>query len=261
MELRPAVAVLVLVGVLAVGASGSLLVADVQSVDRPEQVESIPLPEEDRELWLYTSAGRTFASPTLALNVVVYGDAEDVRGYLLEGDWNETTAEQRDAATSERATAPGRTDPWESATGAQRYVYLADAERGVWLAEAYQVHDGTYLGGRHHVRAYTAPDADGWTAMQAHHEHWDWFFGKHIVTSTTDTQSYVEREFAGSPWAPEIRRVPMSQGGDDGFEQWLTVVDLDGDASPSVALFAVVAAVGRGPGGSGGGSASARPPA
>ncbi|WP_336036390.1 hypothetical protein [Halobacterium yunchengense] len=250
-ELRPTVAVLVLVAVLAVGTAGSIAVADAQEPERPERVESIPLPEEDRELWLYTSTGRTFSSPTLSLNVVVYGDADAVRRYLLEGtgNWNETAADEQDAAVSEEAAAQARAAPWETATGAQRYVYLADAQRGRWLAEAYQVHDGTYLGSRHHVRAYTAPDEDGWTAMQAHHEHWDWFFGKHVVTSTTETQSYVEREFAGSPWTPEIQRVPMSQGPDDGFEEWLTVVNLRERPVPSVALFAVVAAVGARAGG------------
>jgi hypothetical protein len=245
-ELRPTVAVLVLIAVLVVGTAGSLVVADAQGGDQPAQVESIPLPEEDRELWLYTSTGRAFSSPTLALNVVVYGDADEVREYLLEGtgNWNETTAEQRDAAVSEASRSPGPSVAWETATGANRYVHLAGAQRGVWLAEAYQIHDGAYLGSRHHVRAYTAPDDDGWTAMQAHHEHWDWFFGKHVVTSTTGTQSYVEREFAGSPWTPGIQRVPMSEDADDGFEEWLTVVNLRERPAPSVALFAGVAAAG-----------------
>ena len=124
MELRPAVAVLVLVGVLAVGASGSLVVTDVQSDDQPEQVESIPLPGEDRELWLYTSADRTFASPTLALNVVVYGDDDDVR------DVGGTNDEWRSARWRSRRTRRRRRDDDAWVFAVRRWEDLRRRGRG-----------------------------------------------------------------------------------------------------------------------------------
>lgn len=61
--------------------------------------------------------------------------------------------------------------------------------------------------------------------MQAHHEHWDWFMGRHVVTSVDKAQSHLERELVAGADAPEIRRIP-ARGSQSDFERWLTIVDL-----------------------------------
>ncbi|WP_232702873.1 hypothetical protein [Halobacterium wangiae] len=244
-ELRPATAVLVLVAVLAAGSVGSIVVAEADSSGDDETLRSITLEGEDRHLWLFTSRGRTFDQPTLSVNVLVYGDPEDVRRRLVEsnrGNWNETGAGEQEVAVDESASALNSTSvEWQVADGADRYVYLSDVEGGAWLSEDYQIHDGSYLGSRHHVRAYTPPGDDAsWTAMQAHHEHWDWFMGQHIVTSVGDSQSYLEREFVDNRDGPAITRVPTSSGDHPGFDRWLTVVDFRNEGVQSAAVLAVV---------------------
>jgi len=232
-ELRPATALVVLGAVLLAGSMGSFVVTEAVGESSVEPTY-LSLEDTDRQLWSYTSTGYSFDRATLALNAVVYGDPSAVRGQFLGrdmADWNVTDEPTEPIAAD--PTAAEATDPavqWDLTTGSNRYVYLADAggdgTAGEWLTVDYQVHDGTYLGSRHHIRAYTAPDGDGeWTAMQAHHEHWDWFMGRHVVTSVEKSQSHLERELVAGSSAPEIRRIPV--GGDQSdFDRWLTIVDL-----------------------------------
>jgi hypothetical protein len=238
-ELRPATAVLVLVAVLVAGSFGSLAVAEAGGAqgDAESSLTVIPLENDDRQLWLYTSRGLSFEKATLAINVVVYGDPDDVHRRLLEsdrGNWTDTSEEEQEVAPDENTNVVNSTTiEWEVADGANRFAYLIDLQGGVWLAEQYQVHDGTYLGSRHHIRAYAPSDADSeWTAMQAHHEHWDWFMGRHIVRSTAESQSYVEQEFAAGG-SPDIARVPVGAESDPSFDRWLTIVDFREDEEQS----------------------------
>ncbi|WEL22560.1 hypothetical protein [Halorhabdus sp. BNX81] len=232
-ELRPATALVVLGAVLLAGSLGSFVVTEAVGESAVEPTY-LSLEDTDRQLWSYTSTGYSFDRATLALNALVYGDPSAVRGQFLGrdmADWNVTDEPTEPIAAD--PTAAEATDPavqWDLTTGSNRYVYLADAggdgTAGEWLTVDYQVHDGTYLGSRHHIRAYTSPDGDGeWTAMQAHHEHWDWFMGRHVVTSVEKSQSHLERELVAGSSAPEIRRIPV--GGDQSdFDRWLTIVDL-----------------------------------
>lgn len=240
-ELRPATAVLVLVVVLVAGSFGSVVVAEATSSsgdsDAQAALRTVPLDNSSDQLWLYTSRGLSFESATLAINVVVYGDPGQVQQGFLDstrGNWTETESDEQEVAPDENLEEVNATAvEWEAADGANRYAYLQGLQRGIWLTESYQIHDGTYLGSRHHVRAYTSPDGDDdWTAIQAHHEHWDWFFGRHIVTSIDESQTYVERQFAASG-NPEITRVPVAGEGGPSFDQWLTVVDFRSSPSES----------------------------
>ncbi|WP_430506368.1 hypothetical protein [Haloparvum sp. PAK95] len=273
-DVRPLTAVLVLAVVLAAGTAVSVAVAEAGTEEPDPTTQSVPLEDADHELWLYTTPTRSFDRPTLAVNVVVYGAPEDVRAAFLrrgEGNWNETDPNESDVAPNEAADAADA-DPtdaarieWDMADGSRRYAHLSRPEGGVWLTEAYQVHDGDYLGSRHHVRAYTAPAGDAnWTALQAHHEHWDWFSGRHVVTSTDDSQVYVEREFVDERGAPSITRVPVGDATTVDFDHWVTVIDfresaptnrvsagIESASSPtpaevlaSAALFVLVGAVG-----------------
>lgn len=250
-ELRPATAVLVLVVVLVAGSFGSVVVAEATSSsgdsDAQAALRTVPLDNSSDQLWLYTSRGLSFESATLAINVVVYGDPGQVQQGFLDsarGNWTETESDEQEVAPDENLEEVNATAvEWEAADGANRYAYLQGLQRGIWLTESYQVHDGTYLGSRHHVRAYTSPDGDDdWTAIQAHHEHWDWFFGRHIVTSIDESQTYVEREFAASG-NPEITRMPVASEGGPSFDQWLTIVDFRSTPSESSSQSASQAAV------------------
>lgn len=230
-ELRPATALLVLAAVLLAGSMGSIVVTEAvgESTDEPA---FLPLEDTERQVWSYTSTAHSFDRATLAINAIVYGEPAGVRRQLLAGSrstWNETDPDERDVATDPTAAvATGPTVQWDLTTGSKRYAYVSEGTpgNGTWLTADYQVHDGTYLGARTHVRAYTAPGGDGeWTAMQAHHEHWDWFMGRHVVTSVGKAQSHLERDLVAGTETPAIRRVPAESDRKD-FGRWLTIVDL-----------------------------------
>ncbi|QLK27786.2 hypothetical protein HYG81_02020 [Natrinema zhouii] len=203
------------------------------AVDRQEQLVTV---DEDSSLWPYTSSATKFEERTLALNVVVAGDPADTRRHLKQrsrGGWNETAPEQEDVSAASSDEAVGTSTAWGSADGSTRYVYVAsddDPSSGRWLDESYQLHDGEYLGSRHHIRAYASPDdGDEWTAMQAHREHWDWFRLSHTVTSAEDSQQYVEREFMGRRYVSNVSRDYL--GNDRGFDSdgWVTSIEIDTD--------------------------------
>lgn len=246
-EVRPATALLALAVVLAVGTVGSAGVVGLTSGETydPNQ-DLIPVDDQNTEtadgeralLWPYTSRATDHETRTLAINVLVYGDPDDTRYHLTElsrGDWNETTDEEEDI---EPAEAPeslnGTTTAWRTADGAIRYIYVTDGSNGQWLTESYQLHDGDYLGTRHHIRAYNSPHGEEWTAMQAHYEHWDWFRLRHTVTSVEESQTYVEREFMGRWFVDDVWRKHAGNDFGQDSDGWMTVVELSEVEDPDV---------------------------
>jgi len=171
--------------VLVLGSAATSSSSDT-AVDRQEQLVTV---DEDSSLWPYTSSATTFEERTLAINVVVAGDPAETRRHLEErsrGGWkrNRTRTGRRQRYGGRGCRRDG--NGLGSADGSTRYAYVAmghDPTGGTWLDESYQLHDGEYLGSRHHIRAYASPDSDDqWTAMQTHREHWDWFRLSHTVS-------------------------------------------------------------------------------
>lgn len=216
-EVKPKTAFLVLIFVLLVGIVGSTVIAmgtDDQPVE-PSEIAVVPVTNTS-VVWPYTSRTQSFAGRTLALNIVIHGDGETIRHRLTSegrGDWNETREDDSELEPRQLRSvvdeAPNIT--WGEATGANRYMYVestASSDGGVWIAESFQLHDGTYLGSRHHIRAYESPfPGDGWVVLQAHREHWDWFRLRHVVDSEEEAQSYVERDIERSWSVREYHRI------------------------------------------------------
>lgn len=202
--------------------------ADPETLDRDRLVQ----PEEDGSyLWPYTSRERSTDGRTLAINLIVHGSDEQVRQALedrTELEWEETDPEEGDAeADTYEVNVEDGGFEWDDAHGSTRYVYV-DTEphggEGVWIEESYQLHAGTYLGSRHHIRAYTTT-LDDWTAIQTHQEYWDWFRLRHTVTDIQDSRNALESEFLGQPYVEEVRREHhgVDRGWNDG---WLSVIEL-----------------------------------
>lgn len=200
-----------------------------------EPDDSMVAVDDDSTLWPYTSRSTSFEDRTLAINVVVSGDPTETRRHLEErsrGEWNETAPEEQDVSAAENDDIVGTATAWRRADGSTRYVYVDtdDGSAGVWLDESYQLHDGEYLGARHHIRAYESPQSgDEWTAVQAHGEHWDWFRLSHTVDSVEESQQYVEREFRGHRNVADITRVYLGNDRGSDANGWVTIVDLDAD--------------------------------
>ncbi|MFW6448237.1 MAG: hypothetical protein ACOC0X_01715 [Halobacteriota archaeon] len=226
-DVHPAVAVLVLAAVLLLGLSGSIAFTEATTGGDGADLATLEL-DDDRDLWLYTSASPSFEQPKLALNVLVYGDADRVQRLLVDvGDWEETQDEERDIQPAESSEDVNSTFvEWEAADGADRFVYLDEGESGRWLREDYQIHRGDYFGSRHHIRAYTPPDGANWTAMQAHQEYWDWFGSRHQVTSARESQRFLENEFIDNIGIDAVVRTHVGHRDPIDFDGWLTVVDL-----------------------------------
>jgi len=55
---------------------------------------------------------------------------------------------------------------WADAHSSDRYSYMEEEpDRGVWLGETFELHDGAYLGVRDHLRAYESPPDGTYTAV------------------------------------------------------------------------------------------------
>jgi len=227
-----------------------------------------PKPGEN-VFWPYTSRSRSASGRTLAINVVVYGDTATVRGYLTRGRdpaWNRTEADEQDidpgqGPITEGNATNGTLVEWGAATGSTRYLYVHDRTltedragevtrrpyravsytgplgreaAGAWIEETDQLHDGTYLGARHHIRLYESPyESDNWVAIQAHSEHWDWFRLRHTVHGTEAAQNRVESEFMGEPFTDGVWRLYLDNAGGGGSDGWATIIDLVGEREPS----------------------------
>jgi hypothetical protein len=200
--------------------------------------------ENGSYLWPYTSRKRSPQGRSLAINLVVYGDDDRVRRVLTERsslNWELTGPENNEtlvgetnesAATGEeRETQPvefkDSVVEWNDAHGSTRYSYIDARPRGgdaTWLTESFQVHAGNYFGSRHHIRAYTLPEAE-WTALQVHQEYWDWFRLRHTVTDIRDARTRLETDFIDQPYVDRVGRnyYGVTQGRNDG---WLTEIEL-----------------------------------
>ena len=116
---------------------------------------------------------------------------------------------------------------WADTRGATRYIYV-ETERGDrWMTGTEQLHDGAYLGSRLHVRLYEVDGGGGTlTAVQAQHEHWDWFRLRRTVGSVSRGQYAVEQEFYGTGLIRDVSRDRFGNGGILDADDWVTVVDL-----------------------------------
>jgi hypothetical protein len=221
------------------------------TVERPEPgevpEESLIEVEGDYELWPYTSRSRSVYGQTLAINVVFRNDAETIEGTLTadpDADWRETEEAEETDEFGDRPiggdNGTALTDPvdrngsapvrdlvegrWESASGSERYSYFRGPDGGAWKAVAFEIHDGTYLGTRDHIRAYESP-AGEYTAVQIHEEYYDWFRLRHTVSGIDGPATRLENEFIDNPTAAEVTREyrGIEGGRSDG---WLSVIEV-----------------------------------
>ena len=218
--------------------------------EQPSEPELVEPTENGTALWPYTSRRPEHSGRTLGINIVFYGNPEDIHTALTEQSELEWESEPRPEREADSETvSPERVDidtnasnlteiiSWTPATGANRYVYVETDGGGRWLGESYQLHSGTYLGARSHIRAYEDPNGE-WTAIQSHEEHWDWFRLRHTVTGISDSQRAIERDFMDKPYVEEVVRMPYDNGTMDA-DGWVTGIRLIGALLP-VALFGVV---------------------
>ncbi|MFA9516543.1 hypothetical protein ACERIT_04895 [Halopenitus sp. H-Gu1] len=253
---RSVIALIILVGVVALGLAASG--AFTETADGPGAGPIEEPPTDDRSvpevqllsidgayaLWPYTSSSESIEGRTLAINVVFEDDPETVFAALQadsEADWTEssesgTTGSDSNATTdgihaSEVNTSDVDADfveevvttDWQRAHGSTRYVYFEREDgEGVWVDETYQLHAGTYLGTRYHIRAYGSPDGS-YTAVQAHGEYYDWFRLRHTVTDVSESARTIEDDFIGS--GADVRREyrGIEGGRSDG---WISVIEL-----------------------------------
>lgn len=250
--MRPWVTVTFVVVVAAVAVfSGAFGVADANA---PTQAFIHPDGGESR-LWPYTSKRQSADGRTLAINLLVGGDPARTRRVLTREttlDWRRAGAteasgdasvplpgmEDLDVETGDggslRVDAPGVRLTWTGTHGATRYTYVDPVSgQARWIEQDYQLHSGTYLGTRQHVRAFGSPTGD-WTALQAHAEWWDWFRLRHTVTSTQGAQAIVEEDLASEPGV-HVRGRNYTGYGSRGAGG-ITVVELLALFAPAVAV-------------------------
>ncbi|ARS90498.1 hypothetical protein [Natrarchaeobaculum aegyptiacum] len=196
-----------------------------ETLDREQLIQPA---DNGSYLWPYTSRDRSTDEQTLAINLVVHGSDERVQRLLVgqeDLEWEELDPDEED----EPEVYEDADDQiqWDDAHGSTRYTYVDAAEHGgerIWIDESYQLHAGTYLGSRHHIRAYTT-EHDDWTAIQVHQEYFDWFRLRHSVTDIQRSQNTLEGEFLEEPYVEEVRREyhGTHEGWNDG---WLSVIEL-----------------------------------
>lgn len=131
--------------------------------------------EDGTEMWPYKSKTLDVAGRTLPINVVVTASPSETQAMLAGGPagW-----EPNEPAAHAETYAVGR---WGPAAGADRFIGVFPADDSpVWVNEYTQLADGHYLGAREHVRVY-GQENGGWSALQVHGEHWNWFRLRHTV--------------------------------------------------------------------------------
>jgi hypothetical protein len=162
--------------------------------------------------------------------MLIYGPPEQTRTALTDAsslEWEPVNESEQDAAPeSYELTVEDGVD-WDDAAGSTRYTYIDRRPHGgdrEWVDINYQLHTGSYLGSRHHIRAYSSTP-DNWTAVQVHREYFDWFRLRHTVTDIHDSSRVIENDFIDQPFVEEVSRNYYGhQGGwNDG---WLTSIQL-----------------------------------
>ena len=235
--------VVVLLGLLLVNPTPVALDSASDAPDAPRRAPSdvkmvSPDPDSPGRLWPFTSRSRSFDSLTLPINLVFREDAARVQTQLTrrrDAGFDPMTREWQGIIPEGELPADDGPNPtWDDTTGATRYTFVhVPGERGRWLDETAQFHDGTYFGSRYHVRLYEfapegrAPSADNpaWTAVQAHYEYWDWFRLRHTVTSLAKARKHLETQYLGTTYTAEISREWYANGGIIDSDGWVTVVD------------------------------------
>ncbi|WP_181692885.1 hypothetical protein [Natronomonas sp. LN261] len=219
--------------------------------ESPEAPHLVEPSEGGTKLWPYTARAREYRSRTLGINVVLYGDPDRGRAALTGRSGLDAADGPGDAEADSGTISHERIDvdpdaasvtdlvSWTNATGATRYTYVEVDGAGVWMEASYELHDGTYLGHRTHIRAYEDP-AGGWTAVQIHAEHWDWFRLRHTVTGISEPQRDLEGEFVARSDTGRVVRVPFGNDTADG-DGWASGIHLVG----GVGSLLVVGLLGR----------------
>lgn len=225
---------LLLFGLLVLTASYLVASGTIDPTAEPDEPETldrdqlVQVEENGSYIWPYTSRGRSVDEQTLAINLIIHGSDERVQRALVaqeELEWEELDPETEDEPETYEDT--GDSIQWDDAHGSTRYTYVdtgPGGDEGVWIQESYQLHTGTYLGSRYHIRAYTT-EHDDWTAIQVHQEYFDWFRLRHSVTDVQQSQNALEAEFLEEPYVEEVRREyhGTHEGWNDG---WLSVIQL-----------------------------------
>lgn len=235
---RPRTAIVLLLVALVFITGGSLAVEELTDGEPSYAADHVTL-DDGSVLWPYTSRAPAYEEQTLSINLVVYGDVAATERILRTqtiGDWEELDEDEQDLAPAENGEFNRTTVAWGAADGATRYVEVETGGESRWLTESYQLHDGDYLGERHHIRAYADPENGQWTVLQAHHEHWDWFHLRHTVHSIEDSQQYVEEEFVGQWYVEDLRRERFGNDASSDADGWVTVIDLDEESIPRLLL-------------------------
>jgi hypothetical protein len=224
------VAVVLLAGsyVVATGIGPTTMDEPGDSVSTVRDSQLIQPVDNESYLWPYTSRSESPSGRTLAVNVIIYGPPDRTRTALADAgklDWEPVNASETDADAESYTVDDGLN--WDDAAGSTRYSYvdrrLEDGHRQ-WVDESYQLHTGSYLGSRYHVRAYSSPSGE-WTAVQVHEEYFDWFRLRHTVTDIHDSSRLIEREFIDQPFVDGVSRTyyGTTRGWNDG---WITEIEL-----------------------------------
>ncbi|TKX78633.1 hypothetical protein EXE53_20190, partial [Halorubrum sp. SD626R] len=221
-----AAVLLVVVGV-GLALSGVFAGPPAEPADAAVDADSLVVVEGEYRLWPYTSRDTSAAGRTLAINVVVHADAETTRRAIehrSDADWEETNGtEAATTADVDQVRAIVERD-WADARSSTRYGYVRGPAGGIWLRETFELHDGSYLGVRDHLRAYESPDG-AYTAIQAHEEYYDWFRLRHTVPGIAEPRNRLEDELIRGAVDAEVSR--EYRGIDGGWSDgWLTVVEL-----------------------------------
>ena len=184
---------LVVLGLGIAGPFASLATADQPSPKNP--ATTVEVGPDDDQLWPYTSRSQSFAGRTLVVNVIITEDPQTVETLLnrrADTDWEMSTSGAVRTTSDTQQVASN----WRTAHGSMRYTHVkTESGDGTWLKQRYQLHVGTYLGTRDHIRAFAPSDQSGWTALQAHSEYWDWFRLRHTVTDVRGTAELLESDF------------------------------------------------------------------
>lgn len=213
--------------------------------DDPGEPQFVEPADGGTKLWPYTSRARGFEGRTLGINMVFYGETTEIHTALTERsalEWEDEPIAEGEADSETVSAERLEVDPeaeeigdvisWSPAEGSRRYTYVEVDGEGEWMDRSYELHSGTYLGQRMHIRAYEDPVGE-WTAVQIHEEHWDWFRLRHTVTGISDPQRDLEEEFMGEPYVESVVRMPFENESADS-DGWVTGIHLAGLALPIV---------------------------